>query len=125
MLGEALIEEGVIALDKVEDASVVAQDRGKKQLALTLHCCAQRCIKLGELLHIGALEFEVAQVQPLAGKILLQRQCAVIGEHARYLLLEHLRLAQLALFRQQQQLFIGQAAPQKQRQARCVFSIAN
>ncbi len=93
MRRQALVEEGVIAFEEVENAGVVAHNRTEKELALALHGGAQGHIKIGEFLHVGAMEFQVAQVQPLPGKILLQRQCAVVRQHACDLLLQHFWLA--------------------------------
>ena len=58
-------------------------------------------------------------------KLVDERLRARIGQHPPRLLLEHRRLVQLALRRQVEQLVVGNAAPEEERQARRQLEVAD
>ena len=68
---------------------------------------------------------EVAQEQPLAGEVGDERVGAPVGEHPPHLRAEHRGLAQLASLGGRQQLIVGNAAPQKERQPRRELEVAD
>ena len=81
--------------------------------------------KSGKSTRSGACVLEIAQVQPLAGEIVGQSFRFRIGQHALHLLFENRRVLQLALAGEIQQLIVGNAAPQEERQARSQFQIVD
>ena len=65
-------------------------------------------------------------IQPLAGEVADQRLGARIGQHPPHLLLQHRRVVQLALrSARSQQLVVGNAAPQEERQPRRQLQVAD
>ena len=63
-------------------------------------------------------------MQPLPGEILDQRVRLRVGQHPPGLLREHGRRLQRALRRHPQELVVGNAAPEEERQARRQFEVA-
>ncbi len=83
---ETLIDEGVIRVEQIDDASIFAKNRFKHQL----HFTAERQPEILIELFIFRLRvLQVAKVQPLFGEIIHQRLRAWIGEHPLDLALEH------------------------------------
>ena len=90
-----------------------------------LHRLAQVVVEIGECLEVRLDVFQVAQIEPLVGEIRDQRLGAFVGQHAPHLLFQHRRILELALAGQGQQLIVGNGAPEKERQARRQFQIAD
>ena len=72
MLGQALIDVGVIRVEQFKNASVFLNHRLKEQLGLFLHRAAKLFIEGGESPLIRSPIVEVAQLQPLPDEILHQ-----------------------------------------------------
>ena len=83
-----------------------------------LHRRAQRLVEVGKHALVGRGDFQVAQLQPLAGEVLDQRLRLGVGQHPLDLPLEVVALAQRAAPGQREQLVVGHAAPQEVRQPR-------
>ena len=96
----------------------------KNSFGLLPHGLAQIVVEIGEDLRIGRRVLQISQEQPLLGEIVDQGVGALIGQHALHLLLQHGVLVQFSLRRQIQQLVVGRAAPQEERQARSQREIA-
>ena len=90
----------------------------KEHPRLGCHRGAQRHVELRKRSDIGPLLVEVAQVEPLPGKVLGQRLGVLVRQHPRDLGGENQRLVQLALSRQREQPLVRDRAPQEQRQPR-------
>ena len=74
---------------------------------------------------VGHVSVDVAQRQPLTGEVVDERASrATVGEHPPDLRVEHLGVAQAATRRQIEQLLVGDAAPEKEREARRQLEIA-
>ena len=86
---------------------------------------AQVVVEVREDVRVGLEASQVAQVQPLAGEVAAQGARALVLEHAPDLLFEHGRILQLAGRRDRQQLIVGNAAPDEERQPRRELEIAD
>ena len=76
-----LVHEGVLRVDHVEDAPVVADEVLEEHLRLLPHRHAEVIVELGELLSIGRDRFQPAEFQPLPGEVLDQSLGFRILEH--------------------------------------------
>ena len=89
------------------------------------NACKQTLVIEGILGRIDHHFLDPAQIQPLGGEIVHQRVGgARVGQHAPHFFLERCGLGELSVFRQGQQMIVGDAAPQEKRQARGQFQIA-
>ena len=68
-------------------------------------------VEFRELFGVGLVDFEVAQLQPLAGEILHERAAPAVVQHPPHLRLEV--LAQQIFLRERGQLFIRHRAPEE------------
>ena len=125
MLGQALVQVGVVGIQEVHDAAVFLHDAGEEHLGLGLHGGAQALVKVREDAAVRTLIVQLAQIQPLAGEILGQRPGARIGQHAGDLGLQHGRPGQLALLGDGDQLVVGDGAPQEEGQAGGQFHVGD
>jgi hypothetical protein len=115
---QTFVDVGVIRCQQVQHAMIVAHLTVKKQLQFSRERLPQVFVEIRECVRIGRLQRNVANPQPLAGEIVDHRFGAPIRQHAADLLLQHGGLFQLAASGEIQQLVVGNAAPQKERQAR-------
>ena len=123
--GQPLVQERVVGGDQVEGAAVLAQDALEEQLRLAAEGPAQGLVEVGEDDEVGRDRGQVAQVQPLGREVGDQRRRPPVGEHAPHLGLEHRGVAQLAAGRGLDQLVVGQAAPEEERQPRRQLEVAH
>jgi hypothetical protein len=80
---------------------------------------------LVEVLGVGLHVIELAQIQPLTGEVLDDGVRFRVGEHARDLLLQYLRIAEAPLCSDVEQLIVWDAAPQEERQPRGEIGVAD
>ena len=125
VLGQALIDEGVIRVQQIDDAAILAQLAFDQQLGFLLERLAQVLVEVGKGRRIRLYRWDIAQEQPLAGEVLHQRLRARIGQHAPDLALQNGRVAELAALGNGEQLVVGNAAPQEERQARRQLDVAD
>src|SRR4029079_5978561 len=123
--GETLVDEGVVGRQQVEDVAVLAHDAVEEELRFALKRFAQRVVEVGELVMVRRDRLEVAQVQPLPGKVADERVRAAIGDHALHLALEYGGLTELPPCGEIEELFVRNAAPQKERQPGRELDIAD
>ena len=83
------------------------------------HGLLQQIVVLGVERFIGRRGINLAQPQPLPAKIANEPFGARIGQHPIDLFSEYLGLVQFFPFGEMEQLFIGDAFPEKIRQPRC------
>ena len=122
--GEPLVDEGVVGVEEVEHAAVVAQGAGEKQGRLVPECLDEVVVEVG-IRHRVALDvLEVAQVQPLHGEVVDERPGPQVGEHAPDLLVEDRRIAQPARLRRVEQGVVGDAAPEEKGEPRGDLDVA-
>ena len=97
MLGQRLIQEGVIRVEKSQHGSIVLKRIGEKADRLFVHRPAQRR-KFGEMALALFIEgFKIVDVQPGAGKFRGQTARARVADHPPGLGGQDGRFAQLAL----------------------------
>ncbi len=73
MLGQPLVDERVVRRHQVKDVPVLMDDAAEKQLGLALKRLPQIIVEIRELERIGNHGAQIAQIQPLAGKVVDQR----------------------------------------------------
>jgi hypothetical protein len=112
--GEPLIDEGVVGVEQIDEAAIVADDRIKHHFRFAAERAAQVFI---EVPGVGLHVLQLAEIEPLAGEVLDERVGALVSDHPLHLLRERLRIAQPALRRHLTQFLVRDAAPQEERQA--------
>ena len=70
MLGQALVHIGVVGVQEIQRAAVVAHHAVEEHLGFGLHRLAQAHVEIREGAAVGLLIFQPAQIEPLAGEIL-------------------------------------------------------
>ena len=68
-LGQALIQEGVIGVDEIEDGAVFADDVLEEQVGLLLHRHPRVVGEFRELDAVGRVRFQGPRLQPLAAEV--------------------------------------------------------
>jgi hypothetical protein len=119
---QTLVQEGVVGVEQIEQAAVVADDAAEQHLRFALERRAQVVV---EVPGFGLKRVEVAQEQPLSGEVLDQGVGLRIRDHPAHLLLEHGRILQPAGDREIQQFVVGDAAPEEEREPRRQREIAD
>ena len=115
---EPLVDERVVGRQQVEHAPVLGHEAREEQLGLAAERLPQVVVEIGEPLDDGNVALEAPQGQPLAGEVGGQRRRPRVGQHPPHLALEDPRLAQAARLGEVEQLVVGAAAPQEERQPR-------
>ena len=118
MSGQSLVDERVIGRHQVEHAPVFVHDAPEKERCLLLECLSQVVVEVCELLRVRLHVPEIAQVEPLAGEIGDDRVRLGVGEHPPHLLLEDCWRVEPPPAREIQELIVGNAAPDEERQSR-------
>ncbi len=121
--GQALVHEGVVRAQELDDAAILLQLALEEERRFLQERVAKVLVEIGEEIGIRRDVADVLQHQPLPGEVLDERLRARIGEHAPDLLLQHRSILQLAALRGRQQLIIGNAAPEKERQPARQFDV--
>ena len=116
--GQSFVHERVVARQQLEHALVLAQDAAKEQLGFTAERLPQVVVEVGEQVRVRHDAAQIAQVQPLAREVGDQRLGPRIGHHPAHLPRQHLGPAEPAFVGQLQQLVVGDAAPEEERQTR-------
>ena len=125
VLGEALVQERVVGPQQVEHAAVLVDHAPDEPLRLLPHRLPQVVVEIGEEAAVRAQRREVAQPQPLPREVAGEVERARVGEHPARLPLELGGVAQLAAYRRVEQLVVGQAAPEEERQPRRQLQVAD
>ena len=118
VLREPIVREGVIGQQQIGDAAILSKLIGDEQLGFLRHRFAQVFVEFGIQLRIGDEAGNLAQLEPPCREPLDERIRARIAQHAAHLLLEHRGIFQLAARGRIQQLLVGNAAPQEERELR-------
>ncbi len=122
---QSLVEKRVVGRQQLDHAAILANLVLDEQLGFLPQRVAEVLVELGKRLRVGRDAAHVAQVEPLAGKIADERRGTRIGEHPFDLPPQHHGIRQPALFRERQQLVVGNRAPEKQRETRGELNIAD
>ena len=126
VLGEALVHEGVVGRHQLGQRPVVAHLRLEEELGLPLHRGAQVLVEHGEHRRVRPRVAEPAQPEPLGREAVGQRAPrAGLGQHAAHLGLEHRRLLQRSRDRRVEQLLVGDAPPEEEREPRRELEVAH
>src|SRR5262245_56860033 len=117
---ELLVEKRLVGGQQVCDAAVFFQLSVEKQLDLPDECHSQVVVEPGKpLVEIRRDQPDISYLQPLFEEVLHQRRArAFVAQQPPYFPLEHRRLVQLPADGRVEQLVIGDAAPQEERQTR-------
>ena len=110
---QALVEEGIAAVDEIEDAAVFTDDRVEEHLGLAPHRQAEVVLEIRELLPVARHRLEGAELQPLAAEVFGERVRARILQHPPHLHRQHLGVAQRPGVSRPPQLRVGRAGPQE------------
>ena len=124
---QPLVHEGVVGVEQIEHAAVLAHDALEEQLRSRCGTpAAARCRSSGKSPGVGMWPLQVAQHQPLAGEVVDQRPRLRIGEHPPHLPLEHRRLVEQAPSRRERRAARRRdRAPQEERQTRGQLEVAD
>ena len=82
MLGHALIEEGVVGAQEIDDAMILPHLTFDQELGFLRHRLAQIFVERHKGRRIRRYPCDIAQEQPLADEVLDQGLRARIGHHA-------------------------------------------
>ena len=121
---QPLVDERVVGVEQLQHAAVLGDDRGEQQLGLAPEGPPQVVVEVAEAPRLGNDVLQVAQVEPLAREVVHQRRRARVGQHPAHLPLQLAGAAQLAALGRGQQRLVGDAAPQKEGQARGQLPVA-
>ena len=123
---EALIQIGVIGGQQLDDAAIAAEHAIDEQTQLFLHELTriEQTARLRELSAVGHDLVELLDVEPLEREVFDERLRALVGQHSFHLCGQNTRVSESRCFGQLEQLLIGQAAPQEERQPRRELEVA-
>ena len=105
--GQPLIDERVVRAQKIHHAAVLVEDAVDEQLHLAAERHSERAIEGRISVRVGLQRIHIANLEPLEREVGRQRLGALVGQHAADLLLQHLGIAQLALFGHGEQVSSG------------------
>ena len=111
---QPLVEKRVVRAKQVLDRPVLAQLALEEQLGFAGHCIPERRVEL-ELLR-GLLRAEIANLQPLSGKVIEEAFRPGVCEHPAHLLQQHVPITQLQALGDLQQLLVWNALPEEEGQ---------
>ena len=116
--GQPLVEEAVMGREQLGDAVIPAHLIVEELLGLGDERGTQVVVPVREGVGVGLRQLDVPQEQPLRREVRDEGPGPLVGDHPAHLLIEDRRLLQLALLGQLQQLVVGHAAPEEERQPR-------
>src|SRR5262249_27416002 len=123
--GQTLVDERVVRLEKGEDAPILADDAVDEEFRFPPKGRSQVVVEIGEQTKVRRDGIQVARMQPLNGEVGRQIARPVVREQTSHLLFVNVGLSQLLSLSQVQQLVVGNAAPQKERQTRREVEVAD
>ena len=124
MSGQSLVQEGISGGHELEHRPVLAHDAVDEQLGLAPEGGAEVLVETGEEPRVGLLGIDVAEEEPLLGEVADQRLRLGVDEHAPHLTVQNSRVAQVPSDGMVEELVIGDAAPEEERQPRRQLQIA-
>ncbi len=122
---EPFVDERVVRRQQLADRPVLTHLAFEKQPRLLLERRPEVVVEGREPRRVRPDARHVAQIEPLLEEVADQRVGAPVREHAPHLPVEHGRLTQRAVRRDTQQLVVGDAAPQEERDARGEVEVAD
>ena len=118
VLREPFVHVGVVRVQQIERAAILAQDALEEQLRLLLERLTEVVVEVGEEAHVRRDRFEIPEMQPLRREVGDERARTAVDEHPLHLPLEHGGLVEFARDCRVEQLVVGDAAPEEERQPR-------
>ncbi len=67
--GDAFVEDGEVRVDEVHHAQIVLEQMAEEATRFAEHGFLKQGIKLGVKFFVGRGEFDLSEVQPLAGEV--------------------------------------------------------
>ena len=122
---EPLVQVRVVGRQQLDEGPVVAYLMLEEQLGLAAERLAQVVVELGVRARVGVDGPQVPDEQPLPAEVPGQRRRPRVGEHAAHLRGEHAGLAEGAGLGRLEQLVVGDAAPEEERQPRRQLEVAD
>src|SRR5207247_5346097 len=121
---QPLVDERVVGAQEIDNTAVLADDAPGEELGFPVERLAQVVVEVRKRLGIRRHVPHVPQEEPLPGEVVHERAGAVVGEEPAHLLLQHLRMPQLASDRDVEQFVVRNAAPDEEGQARGQLDVA-
>ncbi len=125
MAREPFVDESVVGGQQIEDVAILANHAFEKQFGFAGERLTQVVVEIREVVRVRQERLQVANLQPLPGEVGDECRRFRIGQHALDLALEPGGVAKRALARRRQQLFVRDAAPEKERQPRRQLDVAD
>ncbi len=125
VLGEALVEEGVVGAEEFGDGAVFAEDVCEEEFSLAAHGLAEVVVEIDEAAGVGGDGVEAAEVEPLGGEVGDEVFGAGVGEHAPDVRGEDGGLRESAALGGGEEGFVGETAPEEEGEARGKFEVAD
>ena len=97
----------------------------EQELGFGAEGLSQVVVKVGKQPQVGLDRIQIAQVEPLVGKVLGEANGARIGQHALDLRIDHVWLAQLSFSGEVEKLVVWQTAPKEKGKSRGQFDVAH
>src|SRR5262245_12387702 len=88
MLCESLVQKRVVRREQFQNGAILTKNAVYEKLCLTPEGFAQGFIPIGKQEFVRLFGFDIAQIQPLSGKVRDHRFRTWISEHTADLLLE-------------------------------------
>ena len=95
VLRQPLVDEGVVGIEQIQDAAVLAQDAVEEQLRLLDEGLAQVVVEIRIVRDDRLVSLEAAQIEPLPREVLRERERLRVLDHAMDLRGQHLGIAEL------------------------------
>ena len=125
VLGQSLVDEGVVSAKQVDDTAIVPHDALDEQLRLSCEGRPESLVERREGDRVRCHVRNVAEQEPLPDEVIDQRRRPAVSQHPTHLLLEDRGVLQFAPPREVEQLVVRDTAPQKEGQARREREVAH
>src|SRR5262249_46229441 len=122
---QPFVDEAVVCGEEVEDTPVFPQDALEEELGFATEITPEIFPEIREQELVGRRTLQRPQLQPLTSEVVRQAFGPRVGQHPLNLMLEDAGLAKGALDSRVQQLLVGNAAPEEERQARRELQVAH
>ena len=125
MASQPFVDVRVVGVEQRRHAAVLRQCAGHEPDHLFPERVEQAFVVVGVADRIHDDIAQAPQIEPLRREVLGDRRAgARVGQHPSHLLFQNVRIVEASLHGQLQQRLVGQAAPEKERQARRKLQIA-
>ena len=122
---QPLVHERVVGVEQIDERPILAHDAVEEELGFPLERPRQRVAVVRVEERVRHDVDQPPQRQPLPREVDGEGPRPRIGQHPPHLLFEHRRIPQLVRVGEVEQLVVGPAAPQEERQARRERQVAD